>query len=103
MAKQVTRRTANGRLEEALVALIQNQAAFLRHLSQMDERFARADERSAKMDERFARIDERFGRIEERIARIETELEAIKTILMRHEEMLQGLPEAIRQKIGFKQ
>lgn len=95
MAKRITRRTGNGRLEEALAALIQNQAAFLSHLSRMDERFARADERFAKMDERFAKIDECF-------ARIESELEAIKAILLRHEQMLQELPEAIRQKIGFK-
>lgn len=123
MAKRITRRSGNGRLEEALAALIQNEAAFLAHLSRMDERFARMDERIAraderfaraddrfakmderfaKMDERFAKIDERFVKIDERFARIESELEAIKAILLRHEQMLQNLPEAIRQKIGFK-
>ena len=41
--------------------------------------------------------------------RIERDLEQIKSILLRHEEMLlrheqmlKDLPEAIRQKIGFK-
>lgn len=109
MARRTTRQGGNGRLEEALAALIQNEAAFLAHLSRMDERFARADERFAKMDERFAKMDERFAKIDERFvqiderfARIEAELEAIKAILLRHEQMLQNLPEAIRQKIGFK-
>jgi len=35
-------------------------------------------------------------------ARIRRELEQIKTILMRHEQILADLPEAIRLKVGFK-
>lgn len=42
-----------------------------------------------------ARTDERFGRIE-------AELAEIRAILVRHEQILQSLPEAIRQKIGFE-
>ena len=44
-----------------------------------------------------------------RFARIESELEEIKTLLLqhdkilkKHEQILKDLPEAIRQKIGFK-
>ena len=33
---------------------------------------------------------------------IKGEFAAIKTILMQHEQILRELPEAIRQKIGFK-
>jgi hypothetical protein len=33
---------------------------------------------------------------------IRRELDAIKAILARHELILESLPEAIRQKIGFK-
>jgi predicted nuclease with TOPRIM domain len=113
MARRTTTRSGNGRLEEALAALIQNQATFLGHLTEMDKRFARMDERFARMDERFARMDERFvqmdermeerfARTDERFARIEAELETIKAILLRHEQMLEALPEAIRKKIGFK-
>ncbi len=87
MAKRVTRRPSNGRLEEALTALINNQALFVGQV--------------ARMDERFARIDERFARIDERFARIESDLGEIKNILLHHEQMLEALPEAIRQKIGF--
>ena len=37
----------------------------------------------------------------ERFERIERELEAIKTLLLKHNEILRNLPEAIREKIGF--
>lgn len=38
----------------------------------------------------------------ERMAHIEGDLEWIKTTLVRHEQMLQNLPEAVRLKIGFQ-
>lgn len=41
------------------------------------------------------------ARNEERFERIEAELADIRAILLRHEQILQSLPEAIRQKIGF--
>jgi hypothetical protein len=68
-----------------MALLINNQAQFLAQLARSE----------ARSDERFARSDERF-------ARIEAELAEIKLILLRHEQMLQALPEAIRQKIGFQ-
>ena len=75
------RRNTNGRLEEALAILINNQASFIAQL--------------ARSDERLARSDERFSRIERQLAEI-------KAILLRHEQMLESLPEAIRQRIGFE-
>ena len=77
----MARRSSNGRLEEALAILINNQANFIAQM---------------------ARTDERFARIEERFARIESELAEIKKILLRHEQILQALPEAVRQGIGFE-
>lgn len=68
------RPSKNNRLEEAIAILIQNQASFLARISEMDQRFMR---------------------IEERLSHIEA-------ILLRHEQILQALPEAIRQKIDFK-
>ncbi|MBI4460707.1 MAG: hypothetical protein HY648_11705 [Acidobacteria bacterium] len=67
-------RRDNGRLEEALAALNDNQAQFVGNLSRMDERFAR----------------------------IESELSEIKSILLHYQQILDALPEAIREKIGFK-
>ncbi len=40
--------------------------------------------------------------VAERFARVEEELASIPTILLRHEQILQDLPETIREKIGFK-
>lgn len=36
------------------------------------------------------------------VQRIDNRLANIETILLRHEQTLAGLPEAIRQKVGFK-
>ncbi len=73
MAKKMATRETNGRLEEALAMLINNQALFVGQMARMDDRFAR----------------------------IENELGEIKTILLHHQGILEQLPEAIRQKIGF--
>jgi uncharacterized protein involved in exopolysaccharide biosynthesis len=93
------RSTGNGRLEEALAALTrtvatlmqsqatltQNQAAFLARAAETDARIAQIDARMAEMD----RINtERFARIE--------------ALLLEHNRILQALPDAIRDKIGFK-
>ena len=67
------RRSTNG-LEGALAQLLQNQAQFVAQMSEDRQRFAR----------------------------IEKDLDLIKALLLKHEEMLEKLPEAIREKIGFK-
>jgi hypothetical protein len=81
----MARRNSDGRLDEALATLLTNQATFQANFMTL----------TARTDERFARMDERF-------ARIEAELADIRAILLRHEQILQSLPEAIRQKIGFE-
>ena len=72
--REMAKRSTNGRLEDAMLLLINNQANFVAQLGRGDERFSR----------------------------IEAELAEIKLILLRHEQMLQSLPEAVRQKIGFE-
>ncbi len=65
--------------------LIQNQAAFLARLSETD------------------RISsERFGRIETDIATILRVLAEHGRMLAEHGRMLAALPEAVRDKIGFR-
>lgn len=61
-------------LEQAMALLIQNQAAFVADMRE-----------NAKQQ-----------------IEIRKDLEQIKSILIRHEQLLAGLPEAIREKIGFK-
>jgi hypothetical protein len=72
-------RNSGGTLGAAMALLIQNQAAFVAHLE--------------------AHLDED----RQRFSRIERNLELIKALLLKHEEMLQKLPDAIKEKIGFKQ
>ena len=82
-----------------MALLIQNQAAFVARMANIDERVAKMDERFAKTDERFLKIDERFANTDrinsERFARIEA-------LLLEHNRILTALPEVIREKIGFK-
>jgi len=65
-------------LQEAVALLIHNQAAFVREMAELNRRH---QELSAQSVRRFAAI--------------ERELHEIKVVLS-------NLPEAIRQKIGFK-
>jgi len=76
MQKQTNRRSSH--LEEAIVLLIQTQAAFVQQLA----------ESSRENDKCFTDINKKFAHIE--------------AMLMRHERMLTDLPEVIRQKIGFQ-
>ena len=64
----------NSNWQAALAQMLHNQAVFVSHLDEDRQRFAR----------------------------IEKDLDLIKTILLKHEEILQKLPEVIRDKIGFK-
>ena len=64
-----------------MALLIQNQAQFVSHLDE-DRR--------------------RFTRIESELGQIKTLLLQHDQILKNHEQILKDLPEAIRQKIGFK-
>lgn len=68
----------NGQLEEALTNLIQSQTAFLARLADMDRERV---ELKRESNERFT---------------------SIENILLQQAQILEGLPEAIRQKIGFK-
>ncbi len=72
-------------LEEALALLVQNQASLLSNQASFLSQVA---EMNRLKSERFARTEE--------------ELTSIRTILLRHEQILQGLPETIREKIRFK-
>lgn len=67
-------RSANYTLAQAMASLIHNEAKFVSNLDETNRRFAR----------------------------IEKDLEQVKAILLRHEEVLQNLTEAIREKIGLQ-
>ncbi len=72
-------------LQEALAILIQNQAAFLGRVSEMD------------------RINsERFARIEDLFVKVDDARQALSRRTVSHMRILEALPEVIRQKIGFQ-
>jgi hypothetical protein len=75
----------NGRLEDALATLIQNQAAFVGQMRETDKRMGELE-----------RINS------ERFARIEAILLEHSRILAEHSAILQRLPDAVREKMGFK-
>jgi hypothetical protein len=69
---------ANVNLEAAVAALLQAQAQFVSEMANINRRYNELKEES---DRRYAQI---------------------LAVLMRHEELLMRLPDAIKDKIGFK-
>lgn len=76
MAREKT--NGNGRLEEAIAILIQNQASFVAQMAESNKRAAEMDRVNS---DRFARIE---------------------ALLVEYNRLLTALPEAVREKIGFK-
>jgi hypothetical protein len=72
------KRNGKDRLEEAIAVVLQTQAVLSQNLALTNQR----------MDERFARQDERLERIE--------------TVLTQLIHLVQELPEAVKDKIGFR-
>ncbi len=97
-----TKSGGNGRvdrLEEAHLALAQAQATLLQAQANLVARTAETDTRIAAINARMAETD----RINtERFARIEAILMEHSRILRDHSRILEALPDAIRDKIGFK-
>jgi hypothetical protein len=85
----------NGRIEEAIAILLQNQALLQQNISTLVQTQTAFVNRMSEADQRFAQIDSRFTQIDNRFAHIEV----ILGELMR---MMERLPEAVRDKIGFK-
>ena len=79
--QNISGNTANETLQAALAQLVQGQAALVQN------QLALAAQHTAMIAQ---------------FARIEREFEEIKAVLLRHERILQELPEAIRRTIGFK-
>jgi len=72
-------------LEAAIALLIHNQAQFVQLQAQIAAESARLDRRYNEWKEES---DRRFARIE--------------ALLLEHDRLLRGLPDAIKDKIGFK-
>jgi len=86
------RTSGNGRIEEPIATLLQNQAALQQNITTLVQTQAAFVARMSETDSRIANM---YQRMERRFANIE----AILSELMR---MIERLPEAVRDKIGFK-
>ena len=75
-----------------MALLIQNEAAFVGRLSENDRLHSELERRHLELKRES---DERFARIEAKMAEI-------IRVLGEHGRMLERLPEAVRDKIGFK-
>ncbi len=82
----------NGRLEEAMALLLQNQASFVQNQAAFVQNQTSFLARMAEMD----RVNS------ERFARIEAILLEHSQILDEHTRILEALPDVIRERIGFK-
>ena len=87
-----TKNQGNGQLEEALQKLILAQASRVQNQALFEAQIA---ETNRRMDETNRRIDERFARVEAILLRH-------SQILDEHTRILQALPEAVREKMGFR-
>jgi hypothetical protein len=87
-----SRDPGNGRLEQALETQIQNQAAFVARMAEADQRMAAHERDAIELRRTMAELErvtaQRFARIE--------------AILLEHSRILQALPDAVRDKVGFK-
>jgi hypothetical protein len=92
MARAKAQANGNGRLEEAMTNLLQSQALLVQTQAEFVAQKATTDREVAELRREMAELDRASAR---RFARIEA-------ILMEHSRTLQALPEAIREKIGFK-
>jgi chromosome segregation ATPase len=107
------------RTDERIARAEERMAQVDERRAQTDERIARAEERMAQVDERRAQTDERVAQIDERHsdlrrhsdelffeiskinAQIMKRLDRIETVLEEHTKVLERLPEAIRERVGF--
>ncbi len=99
MAARTARRingSGHSALETAMAMLMQNQTMLMQNQTALMQSQAQFNAQFAETRKDLAEADKKF-------ARIEKDLEIIKAVLVRHETMLEKLPEAIREKIGFKQ
>jgi hypothetical protein len=102
----MARAQKNGRLEEALAALVQAQATLVQNMATLVQTQTAFVARMAESDARFAEWQRVSAALQEenreRFARIEAILLEHSRILADHTRILQALPDAIREKIGFK-
>jgi hypothetical protein len=92
MARKEPEANGHDRLADALATLIQNQAAFVGQLAETARHHLEFERRHLEFEQETT----------ERFARIETQMAQIIQVLAEHGRILERLPDAVRDKIGFK-
>lgn len=99
MAKKGQNGNGQDRLSEAMALLIQNQAAFVAQLKDSDHKHLEFQRQHLE----FERKNMEFERAtQEQFAQIKAQMAEIIRVLNEHSRILTNLPEAVRDKIGFK-
>lgn len=89
--KRGTNHNGRDRLDEAMAALTQAQATLTQTQAVFLARLADTDKTVAELRRETA----------DRFARIEKDMTAILRVLAEHSRLLERLPEAVRERIGF--
>jgi hypothetical protein len=99
VARKRTPQDGRDRLEEALATLIQSQAAFVSQLRETDRAHVQFERETA---ERFVRIEAQMAEIIRVLNEQGRILADHGRVLAEHSRLLERLPDAVRDKIGFK-
>ena len=104
--KRTTSGNGRTRLEEAMATLVQNQAAFVNRLGETDRAQVEFERQHLEFERQHLEFERRHQEFERetaaRFARIEVQMAEIIRVLAEHGRLLERLPEAVRDKIGFK-
>jgi hypothetical protein len=99
LARKSPPENGRGRLDEAMDTLIQNQAALLARVAETDRAHVEFQRQYLEFERRHFEFERETA---ERFARIEAQMAEILRVLNDHGRMLERLPEAVRDKIGFQ-
>lgn len=113
LEKQTTSENGHDRLDQALAALAQNMANLSQSQATLNQAQATLTQTQATLTQTQATLAQNqvafLGRMAEnerasaeRFARIEQDITAIMRVLTEHSRLLERLPEAVRDKIGFR-
>ncbi|HEX7377723.1 MAG TPA: hypothetical protein VF278_11455 [Pirellulales bacterium] len=106
LEKQTTSENGHDRLDQALAALAQNMANLSQSQATLTQTQANLTQTQATLAQNqvafLGRMAENERSSAERFARIEQDITAIMRVLTEHSRLLERLPEAVRDKIGFR-
>lgn len=96
--KRSTNHNGRDRLDEAMAALSHSQTALTQAQAILTQNQAAFLARCTDTDRTIAELRRQT---DERFARIEKDMAAILRVLAEHSRLLERLPEAVRERIGF--